>query len=117
MLLVASEDVGLRSYDRAEKQLDVLVKKWPKFGEAYALQSELLLSTHRYSECESKLLRAEKHLPDDVDLRIRRLRGSLLRHGPTTEAAKPALDEIKVLRKQYPKNLLIREILIALDQA
>ncbi|MCP4003204.1 MAG: tetratricopeptide repeat protein [bacterium] len=117
MLLVASEDVGLRNFDRAEKQLDSLLGKFPKFGEAYALQAELLFSTYRYGECESKLLRAEKYLPDDVDLKVRRLRCSLLRHGPNTEAARPALEEIKKLQRQHPKNLLIREILIALDQA
>lgn len=111
----ATEDVGLGDRKRAEPEVSAVIEKYPKFPESYFLEAELLRNRHRYEDCERVLSAGERAIPSDVDLKAERLRCTLLRLGPTSPAAKPALTELKQLQKQHPDNALVKEILHALD--
>lgn len=111
----ATEDAGLGDRKRAEQQTSAVIAKYPKFAESYFLESDLLRSAHRYEDCERILKGGEREIPDDIDLKADRLRCTLLKLGPTSAAAKPALAELKSLNKKHPDNALTKEILHALD--
>jgi tetratricopeptide (TPR) repeat protein len=111
----ATEDVGLGNTKRAEPDVAAVIAKYPKFPESYFLDAELLRNTHRYEDCERVLTAGEHAIPSDVDLKAERLRCTLLKLGPTSAAAKPALADLKQLHEQHPKNALVNEILHALD--
>ncbi len=111
----ATEDAGMGDSKRAEVETVAVIEKYPKFAESYFLEAELLRNTHRFEECERILTAGERAIPDDVDLTAERLRCSLLKSGPTSAAAKPALAELKRLQEAHPENALVKEILNALD--
>ncbi len=111
----ATEDAGLGDRVRAEKETSAVIAKYPKFAEPYFLESDLLRSAHQYEECERVLKGGERAIPDDIDLKADRLRCTLLKLGPTSAAAKPALAELKALHEKHPDNALTKEILHALD--
>jgi len=111
----ATEDAGLGDRKRAELEVAAVIEKYPKFAESYFLEAELLRSSHRYEDCERILSAGERAIPDEVDLKAERLRCALLKSGPTSTAAKPALAELKRLNETHPENALVKEILHALD--
>jgi len=111
----ATEDAGLGDRKRAEQETSAVIAKYPKFAESYFLESDLLRSAHRYEDCERILMAGEREIPDEIDLKADRLRCTLLKLGPTSAAAKPALAELKRLNKAHPDNALTKEILHALD--
>ena len=115
MFYGATEDAGLGDRKRAERETAAVIEKYPKFAESYFLESDLLRSAHQYEECERILKGGERAIPDDIDLKADRLRCTLLKLGPTSAAAKPALAELKSLNKKHPDNALVKEILHALD--
>jgi len=115
LLLTASEDVGINRRDAARDSIEKLVAKYPKFPETYFLAAELYRNTGHYEECERLLLIGERAIPGEVDLKAERLRCSLLKVGPTSEAAKPARDDLKKLSDDHPDSALARQILRALD--
>ncbi len=111
----ATEDAGLGDRKRAEQEAAAVIEKYPKFAESYFLEAELLRSGHRYEDCERVLLGGERALPAEIDLKAERLRCTLLKLGPTSAAAKPALADLKRLNQAHPENVLVKEILHALD--
>jgi tetratricopeptide (TPR) repeat protein len=111
----ATEDAGLGDRKRAELEVAAVIEKYPKFAESYFLEAELLRNSHRYEDCERILSAGERAIPDEVDLKAERLRCALLKSGPTSAAAKPALAELKRLNATHPENPLVKEILHALD--
>ena len=111
----ATEDAGLGDRKRAEQEVAAVIAKYPKFAESYFLEAELLRSAHRYEDCERILLGGERAIPAEIDLKAERLRCALLKSGPTSESAKPALAELKRLYETHPENALVKEILHALD--
>ena len=111
----ATEDAGLGDRKRAEQETAAVIEKYPKFAESYFLESDLLRSAHRYEDCERILLGGEREIPAEIDLKADRLRCTLLKLGPTSAAAKPALAELKRLNKAHPENAIVKEILHALD--
>ena len=115
LLLTASEDVGINRRDAARDSIEKLVSKYPKFPETYFLAADLYKNTGHYEECERLLLIGEKAIPEEVDLKAERLRCTLLKVGPTSEAAKPSIAELKKLSADNPDNALAKQILRALD--
>jgi len=111
----ATEDAGLGDRKRAEQEVAAVIEKYPKFAESYFLEAQLLRSSHRYEDCERILSSGERAIPAEVDLKAERLRCALLKSGPTSAAAKPALAELKRLNETHPDNALVKEILHALD--
>ncbi len=114
-LVASSEDVGLGLRARAEPEIAKVIANHPKFAESYFLMAEILRNSHRYEDCERILLGGERAIPADIDLKGERLRCTLLKLGPTSKAAKPALKELKQLSEANPDNTLLKEILHALD--
>jgi tetratricopeptide (TPR) repeat protein len=115
LLLTASEDVGISRRDAARDAIEKLVSKYPKFPETYFLAAELYRTTGHYEECERILTIGEKAVQDEPDVKAERLRCTLLRIGPTNDAAKPTIAELKKLAEDNPKNPLPTRILNALD--
>ncbi|MFI5316900.1 MAG: tetratricopeptide repeat protein [Myxococcota bacterium] len=115
LLLTASEDVGINRRDAALKSIDILIDKYPKFPETYFLAAELFRDSGHYEECEKRLLIGERALPEDVDLKAERLRCTLLKVGPMSDAAKEPMAELKKLNAAHPDNPLTKQILRALD--
>ncbi len=115
-LLVAYEEISFKRYGPAAKELQQLVKRWPLFAPGYHRLAEILRSYQEYEACEIALALGQKHLPDDIDLRAERLRCALLRYGPTSEEARPALDEVRALSQSHPENERLKQILVALDR-
>lgn len=115
LLLTASEDVGINRRDSARDSIEKLVSKYPKFPETYFLAADLYRNTGHYEECERLLLIGEKALPGEVDLKAERLRCTLLKVGPTSDAAKGPIADLKALSAANPDSALPREILRALD--
>ncbi len=111
----ATEDAGVGDRKRAERETAAVIEKYPKFPESYFLEAELLRSAHRYEDCERILTGGERAIPRELDLKIERIRCSLLKSGPTSASAKPALAELKRLSEDHPDNALAKEILHALD--
>jgi len=114
-LVVASEDVGLGQRARAQPEIAKVVENNPKFPESYFLLAEILRNSHQYAECERVLIGGERAIPNDVDLKAERMRCTLLKLGPTSQAAKPTLKELKQLARANPDNKLLKQILYALD--
>jgi len=115
LLLTASEDVGIARRDAARDAIEKLVSKYPKFPETYFLAAELYRGTGHYEECERILTIGERAIPEEPDVKAERLRCTLLRVGPMTEAAKPSIAELKKLAADNPDNPLATQILHALD--
>lgn len=115
LLLTASEDVGIPRRDSARDTIEKLVSKYPKFPETYFLAAELYRTTGHYEECERILTIGEKAIPEEPDVKAERLRCTLLRVGPTSEAAKGPIAELKKLSADHPDNPLSKKILEALD--
>ena len=115
LLLTASEDVGINRRDAARDSIEKLVSKYPRFPETYFLAAELYRNTGHYEECERLLLIGEHAIPEEIDLKAERLRCTLLKVGPTSEAAKPSIAELKKLSADHPDNDLSNQILRALD--
>jgi tetratricopeptide (TPR) repeat protein len=115
LLLDASEDVGIGRRDAARDSIEKLVSKYPKFPETYFLAAELYRTSGHYEECERILLIGEKAIPAEIDIKAERLRCTLLRVGPTSDAAKSSIDELKKLSAENPDNPLAKQILRALD--
>ena len=115
LFYAATEDVGIGNRKGAEPQIAEVISKYPKFPESYFLDAEILRNSHRYEDCERVLLAGERQISGDIDLQAERLRCTLLKLGPTSVAAKPALAELKKLNITYPNNVLVKEILHALD--
>jgi tetratricopeptide (TPR) repeat protein len=115
LLLTASEDVGINRRDAARDSIEKLVSKYPKFPETYFLAAELYRNTGHYEECERLLLIGEHAIPEEVDLKAQRLRCTLLKVGPTSDAAKSSIAELKKLAADHPDNDLSNQILRALD--
>lgn len=115
-LLVAYEELSFKRYPTAAQELQALVKRWPRFAPAYQRLAEILRSYQEYEACEVALALGEQYLPEDIDLRAERLRCALLHYGPTSEQARPALDEVRALSEAHPENLRIKQILASLDR-
>jgi tetratricopeptide (TPR) repeat protein len=115
LLLIASEDVGINRRDAARDEIEKLVSKYPKFPETYFLAAELYRNAGHYEECERLLLIGERAVPDEIDIHAERLRCTLLKVGPTSDAAKPSIAELKKLSSDNPDNPLAKQILRALD--
>jgi len=115
LLLTASEDVGINRRDAARDSIEKLVSKYPKFPETYFLAAELYRSTGHYEECERILTIGEKAIPEEPDVKAERLRCTLLRVGPTSDAAKAPIAELRKLSADNPDNPLAKQILRALD--
>ncbi|HKC51688.1 MAG TPA: tetratricopeptide repeat protein [Myxococcota bacterium] len=115
LLLTASEDVGINRRDAARDSIEKLVAKYPKFPETYFLAAVLYRNAGHYEECERLLLIGERAIPAEIDLRAERLRCTLLRVGPTSDAAKPSVADLKKLAKDHPDSELAKQILRALD--
>jgi len=115
-LLVAYEEVSFQRFVPAAKELQKLIQRWPLFSPGYRRLAQILTSYHEYESCEVALALGEKYLPDDVDLRAERLRCALLRIGPTTKEARPALAEVRALAEAHPENERLKQILVALDR-
>lgn len=111
----ATEDAGLGDRKRAERETAAVIEKYPKFPESYFLEAELLRNSHRYEDCERILSGGERAIPREIDLKVERLRCSLMKFGPTSTAAKPDIAELKRLSEAHPDNALAKEILHALD--
>ena len=115
-LLVAYEELSFKRYPTAAQELQALVKRWPRFAPGYQRLAEILRSYQEYEACEVALALGEQYLPEDIDLRAERLRCALLRYGPTSEQARPALDEVRALAEVHPENVRLKQILVALDR-
>ncbi|HTO05969.1 MAG TPA: tetratricopeptide repeat protein [Myxococcota bacterium] len=115
LLLTASEDVGIPRRDAARETIETLVQKYPKFPETYFLAAELYRNTGHYEECERLLTVGERAIPEEPDIKAERLRCTLLRVGPTSEAAKGPIAELKKLAAEHPDDPLTKKILEALD--
>ena len=85
-------------------------------GQGYHRLAEILRSYQEYESCEVALSLGEQYLPEDLDLHAERLRCALLRYGPTSKEARPALDEVRALSEAHPENQRLKQILVALDR-
>ncbi|MFQ5515471.1 MAG: tetratricopeptide repeat protein [Myxococcota bacterium] len=112
-LVVAYEELGLRRLADAAEHLKQLLIDHPRYVPGYQRLAEILRSYEQYEACEEALKVAEAHLPRNIDLRAERLRCTLLRVGPATEAAAPALAELRDLRRTHPQNERVQHILTA----
>jgi tetratricopeptide (TPR) repeat protein len=115
LMMNASEDAALYMLGRSSQQLADLLARAPHFAEAYFLQADILRAQGMHQACESLLERGEQQLPKDASIRAERLRCQLLRVGPDSEAARPAIAEIMALARAHPDNERIRNIVLALQ--
>lgn len=114
-LEVAFEELALGRLDRASKDFEEVIQRWPRFAPAYLLLAEGFRANLRYAECEDLLRQAEAQLPEDLEVRLQRIRCTLLRHGVASAASKPAIAELRQIADKHPDNRLARELLAALE--
>lgn len=115
VLEVAFEELALGRLDRAARDFEQVIQRWPRYAPAYLLLAEGFRANLRYAECEDLLRQAEAKLPDDLEVRLQRIRCTLLRHGVASTASKPALAELRQIADKHPDNRLARELLAALE--
>jgi tetratricopeptide (TPR) repeat protein len=111
----AYEQLALGRRDRAVAGFEQVVERWPRFETGWRVLGELHFAQLDYATCEEVYRRAERSLPDVIDLRLERIRCTILRYGVTSEEARGALEELRVLAEQEPDNPRVKEFLIALD--
>jgi tetratricopeptide (TPR) repeat protein len=112
-LVAAFEDLGLRRLIPAAQKLQTLLNRQPSYAPGYQRLAEILRSYQRYEDCEKALRVGEAHLPSSINLRAERLRCTLLRVGPSSEEAAPAVKELKALAEAHPENDRVRKVLAA----
>lgn len=115
LLIVAFEELALGRTDESSVHFRELIDRWPGFTPAYLLLAEGWRANRRYAGCEDLLRKAEKHAPDDLELRLHRIRCSLLRHGVASRAAQPAVAELKQIVAEHPDNALAVKLLAATE--
>jgi tetratricopeptide (TPR) repeat protein len=112
-LIAAFEEMALGRLVPASAHFQELIERWPGYTPAYLLLAEGWRASRRYAGCEDLLRTAEKHAPDDLELRVHRIRCSLLRHGVASEAARPAVAELEQIVAEHPDNTLAVKLLAA----
>jgi tetratricopeptide (TPR) repeat protein len=115
-LTAASEAIDLGQAARAQEAFRALLEDSPRYAPAYLILAQGLIKRNEFAECENLLRLAEQRIPDDVDLSFQRIRCTILRVGPSSRAAKPAIAELKTLAAAHPDNALGQNLLIALDE-
>ena len=103
-LVAAFEELGLRRLMPAAQKLQTLLNRQPLYAPGYQRLAEILRSYQRYEDCEKALRVGEAHLPSSINLRAERLRCTLLRVGPSSDEAAPAVKELKQLAEAHPEN-------------
>ena len=111
----AYEELALGRRDRAVASFEQVVERWPRFETGWRVLGELHFASLDYASCEAVYRRAEQSLPAVTDLRLERIRCTILRYGVTSEQARAALDELRGLAEEDPDNSRIKEFLFALD--
>jgi tetratricopeptide (TPR) repeat protein len=115
-LTAAFEAIELAQAERAERSFRSLLESSPRYAPAYLILSQGFVKRSDFAECENLLRIAEQRIPDNVDLSFQRLRCTILRVGPASTAAKPAIAEIKALADENPDTPLGQKLLLALDE-
>jgi tetratricopeptide (TPR) repeat protein len=115
LLQSAFEHTQLGRPDLAAREFEEVINRWPRYAPAYILLAEGLRAERRYPACEDLLVAALQQRPGDVEIRLHRIRCSLLRHGVASQAARPALEELKQIAAENPENRLARQILAAVE--
>jgi tetratricopeptide (TPR) repeat protein len=112
----AFEHLALGERYEARRGLAHVIVKAPRFATAYLLLGEQFRVEGRYDRCEEVLERGQKHLPEHVEIRLQRLRCTLLAHGVESDTGRQAIADVERIRSENPDNLLAREILAAVDR-
>lgn len=116
LLLSGSEQRSLGLAADATRDFERLVEAWPRFGLGWRMLSEIQVARAAYAECETLLRRAERALPDDVEIRIQRIRCQLLDSGVEAEGSDAAIAELEQVVLEHPENGRARDLLTALDR-
>ena len=116
LLETSFEHLSLGRLQEASVDLATVVERWPRFTPAYLILAGGLRNRYRYAQCHDLLLDAEKHVPEDVDIRVRRVECGLLRYGTASQKAKPLIAELEKTVAENPDNILAHKILNALDE-
>ncbi len=111
----AFESLALGHVEQAAEDLAEVVERWPRYAPAQLLLAEGLRNHQRYDRCHDRLREAEKQIPDDIDIRLQRIRCGLLRYGVASQKAKPLIQELERIVDEDPDNILAHKILNALD--
>ncbi len=112
-LVVSYEYLGLKRFGPAAERLKDLLNRNPRYAPGYQRLAEILRSYEEFEACEEALKVAQANLPKNIDLRAERLRCALLRLDPNSDAAAPALAELRKLQKAHPDNARIQKVLTA----
>ncbi|NRA03109.1 MAG: tetratricopeptide repeat protein [Myxococcales bacterium] len=116
LLLSGSEHRSLGLAGDAARDFEQLVEAWPRFGLGWRMLSELQVARAAYAECESLLRRAEGFLPDNIEIRVQRIRCQLLWAGPEAEDSSAAIAELEQVALEHPENVRAQDLLMALDR-
>ena len=115
-LTAAFEAIELAQAKRAEESFRALLEDSPRYVPGYLILAQGLIKQNEFAECENLLRLAEQRIPDNVDVKLQRIRCTILRVGPSSTAAKPAIAELKSLAAENPDNALGQKLLFALDE-
>lgn len=116
LLQSAFEHLALGEQREGRRELARVIVGAPRFAAAYLLLGEQFRIEARYDACEEVLARGEENLPDNLEIRLQRLRCTLLEHGPESETGREAIAEVEKIRTENPQNLLAQQILAAVDR-
>ena len=111
----AFESLALRRVVEASENLAEVVERWPRYAPAQLLLAEGLRNRQMYDRCHDRLRQAEKQIPDDINIRLQRIRCGLLRYGAASKNAKPLIEELERIVEEDSDNILAHKILNALD--
>jgi tetratricopeptide (TPR) repeat protein len=115
LLANSYEELALGRRDEAVAGFEQVVKRWPRFEVGWRVLGDFYFAGLDYATCEEVYRRAERSLPDVTDLRLDRIRCTILRHGVTAPESRAALKELQEIAEQEPDNPRVKEMRLALD--
>ncbi len=115
-LVAAFEDLELGRPNASLREMRAILSSYPDFKLGYHAVADTQRRYGAYGECETTMRMAGIRWKDDVNLQAERIRCALLRHGVHSNAALPSIAELQELARKDPKDPLVREIMLLLQQ-